>query len=136
ARRSSDLDVLTGTDRRPLVVRVYGENLTILRQQAQRMQKLLSQVDGVEDPRVESAASQPTVAIRVSLESGLRYGIKAGDVRRRGATLVNAITVGSVFGGEKVFDVVVRAEPSVRSNLTDIRRLLIDTPGGGHVRLG
>jgi CzcA family heavy metal efflux pump len=136
ARRSSDLDVLTGTDRRPLVVRVYGENLTILRQQAQRMQKLLSQVDGVEDPRVESAVTQPTVAIKVSLESGLRYGIKAGDVRRRVATLLNGITVGSVFEAEKVFDVVVRAEPRVRGSLTDIRRLLIDTPGGGHVRLG
>jgi CzcA family heavy metal efflux pump len=135
ARRSSDLDVLTGTDRRPLVVRVYGENLTILRQQAQRMQKLLSQVDGVDDPRVEATATQPTVAIRVSLESGLRYGIKAGDVRRRVATLLNGITVGSIFQEEKVFDVVVRAEPRVRGSLTDIRRLLIDTPGGGHVRL-
>src|SRR4029453_9681672 len=135
ARRSSDLDVLTGTDRRPLVVRVYGENLTILRQKAQRMQKLLSQVDGVEDPRVESTASRPTGAVRGNLQSGLRYGMKAGDVRRRVATLLNGITVGSIFQEEKVFDVVVRAEPRVRSSLTDIRRLLIDTPGGGHVRL-
>jgi Cu/Ag efflux pump CusA len=135
-RRSSDLDVLTGADQRPLVVRVYGENSTILRQQATRMQRLLSQVDGVVDPRVESVGSQPTVAIKVSLDAGLRYGIKPGDVRRKVATLVSGIQVGSVFEQQKVFDVVVRAEPSARRSLTDVRWLLIDGPGGGHVRLG
>jgi CzcA family heavy metal efflux pump len=136
ASRSSDLDVLTGTDRRPLVVRVYGENLTVMRQQATRMKQLLSQVDGVVDPRVESVASQPTVAVRVNLTSGLRYGVKPGDVRRKVATLLSGIQVGSVFQEEKVFDVVVRAIPDARRSLTDIRRLLIDVPGGGHVRLG
>jgi CzcA family heavy metal efflux pump len=136
ARRSSDLDVLTGADRRPLVVRVYGENLTTLRRQATRMNQLLSQVDGVVDPRVESVPTQPTVAIRVNLDTGLRYGIKPGDVRRKVATLLSGIQVGSVFQEEKVFDVVVRATPDARRNLSDIRRLLIDVPGGGHVHLG
>ena len=81
-------------------------------------------------------ASQPTVAIQVSLDSGLRYGVKPGDVRRKVATLLSGIQVGSVFEEEKVFDVVVRAEPDVRRNLSDIRRLLLDVPGGGYVRLG
>ena len=136
ASRSSDLDVLTGADQRPLVVRVYGENLAILRRQAGRMRQLLSDVDGVVDPRVETVATQPTVAIKVSLDSGLRYGIKPGDVRRKVATLLSGIQVGSVFDQEKVFDVVVRAVPSARRSLSDVRRLLIDVPGGGHVRLG
>jgi Cu/Ag efflux pump CusA len=85
---------------------------------------------------VDSVASQPTVAVKVRLSSGLRYGIKPGDVRRKVATLLSGIQVGSVFEAEKVFDVVVRAEPSARRNLTEVRRLLIDVPGGGHVRLG
>jgi len=136
ASRSSDLDVLTGTDTRPLVVRVYGENLPTLQQQAGRIKQLISQVDGVKDPRIESVPSQPTVAIKVSLDSGLRYGVKPGDVRRKVATLLSGIQVGSLFEQEKVFDVVVRAEPGVRRNLTDIRNLLIDVPGGGYVRLG
>jgi CzcA family heavy metal efflux pump len=136
ARRSSDLDVLTGADARPLVVRVYGENLTVLRRQAQRMKQLIAQVDGVKNPQVEAIASQPTVAIKVRLDTGLRYGVKPGDVRRKVATLLSGIHVGSVFEQEKVFDVVVRAEPRVRRSLTDVRRLLIDVPRGGHVRLG
>jgi Cu/Ag efflux pump CusA len=134
--RSSDLNVLTGSDRRPLLVRVYGESFRVLRQQGERMKQLLSEVDGVVAPRVDSQALQPTVAIEVSLDKAQRYGIKAGDVRRKAATLLQGIQVGSLFEKQKVFDVVVRAEPKARRSLTDIRRLLIDTPAGGHVRLG
>jgi Cu/Ag efflux pump CusA len=136
ASRNSDLDVLTGTDGRPLVVRLYGENPTVMKKQAERVKQLLSQVDGVDDPQVESLANQPTVSIKVNLNSGFRYGIKPGDVRRKVATLLNGIQVGSIFQDEKVFDVVVRAEPSARSSLSDVRNMLIDAPGGGHVRLG
>jgi Cu/Ag efflux pump CusA len=136
AAQSADLDVLTGVARRPLLVRVYGEDLSVLRAQAARMRQLLSQVGGVVDPRVEPLTEQPTVAIEVSLEKAQRYGIKAGDVRRAEATLLQGIVVGSLFEKQKLFDVVVRGTPELSRSLTDIRRLLIDTPNGGHVRLG
>jgi Cu/Ag efflux pump CusA len=132
----ADLDVLTGADRRPLVVRIYGENQKILGEQGARMQQLMSKVDGVVDPRVESQPQEPTVAIEVNLDKALRYGIKPGDMRRKAATLLQGIQVGALFEQQKVFDVVVRATPRVRRSLTDVRRLLVDTPNGGHVRLG
>jgi CzcA family heavy metal efflux pump len=133
---SADLDVLTGTDRRPLLVRVYGEDLNVLRRQGARMRRLLADVDGVVDPRVEPLVEEPTMAIEVSLAKAQRYGIKPGDVRREAATLLEGIQVGSLFEKQKVFEVVVRAAPDERASLTDVRRLLIDTPGGGHVRIG
>ena len=133
---SADLDVLTGTDRRPLLVRVYGEDLNVLRRQGARMRRLLADVDGVADPRVERLVEEPTMAIEVSLAKAQRHGIKPGDVRRQAATLLEGIQVGSLFEKQKVFEVVVRAVPDERGSMTDVRRLLIDTPGGGHVRLG
>jgi Cu/Ag efflux pump CusA len=133
---SGDLNVLTGSDRRPLLVRVYGEDPATLRAQAARMQRMLTQVDGVVDPRVEAQIEEPTVAIEVDLARAQRLGIKPGDVRRAAATLLSGIEVGSLFRQQKVFEVVVRATPEARNSVTDIRRLLIDTPGGGHVRLG
>jgi Cu/Ag efflux pump CusA len=136
AGRSADLDVLTGTDRRPLVVRIYGEDLDVLRRQAARMTTFLSHVDGVVDSRVERFVQEPTLAIEVDLTQAQRYGIKPGDVRRQAATLLSGIQVGSLYEQQKVFDVVVQATPDARRSLTDVRRLLIDTPGGGHVRLG
>jgi CzcA family heavy metal efflux pump len=134
--RGADLDVLTGRNRPALVVRVFGENLDVLGRQADRVKQLLSGVDGVVHPRVDRFAREPTVAIEVSLANAQRYGVKPGDVRRAAATLLSGIQVGSLFEQQKVFEVVVRATPNARHSLSDVRRLLIDTPGGGHVRLG
>jgi CzcA family heavy metal efflux pump len=129
------LDVLTGSDK-PLVVRVYGENLDELRRQAQRVRTLMAQTDGVVDPRVEQLVQQPNVEIEVDIDKAQRFGVKPGDVRRAEATLVQGLTVGSVFEDQKVFEVVVKGTPETRRSIADIRNLLIDTPGGGHVRLG
>ena len=49
--------------------------------------------------------------------------------------LLQGITVGNIFGEQKVFEVVVKGTPNVRQNVENVRNLLIDTPGGGHVRL-
>jgi len=127
-------DVLTGTDR-PLTVRVYGADLDTLRRQAARMQALMTQTDGVVDPGVEELVEQPNVEIEVDLERALQFGIKPGDVRRAEATLVQGLVVGSVFEEQKVFEVVVKGTPEVRRSVADVRNLLIDTPGGGQVRL-
>jgi CzcA family heavy metal efflux pump len=129
------LDVLTGSDR-PLVVRVYGENRDTLRRQADRVRQLMSRVDGVVDPRVEQRVEQPNVEIEVDLDKARRAGIKPGDVRRAEATMVQGLLVGSVFEEQKVFEVVVQGTPNTRRNVSDIRNLLLDRPGGGHVRLG
>ncbi|HKE81824.1 MAG TPA: efflux RND transporter permease subunit [Solirubrobacteraceae bacterium] len=136
AAGSAGLDALTGKERRPLVVRLYGEEPAVLNAQAARLQRMLRQVDGVVDPRVERTPQEPTVTIEADLARAERLGVKPGDVRRDAATLLSGIEVGSIFTQQKVFEVVVRATPDVRRSLTDIRRLLIDTPDGGHVRLG
>ncbi|HTE61556.1 MAG TPA: efflux RND transporter permease subunit, partial [Solirubrobacteraceae bacterium] len=133
--RGDGLDVLVGSDK-PLVVRVYGEDLGVLRSQADRVRQLVSDVDGVVDPRVEQAKEQPTVEIEVDLARAQRLGIKPGDVRRAEAALLQGIQVGSVFEDQKVFDVVVKGVPATRLSLDAVRELLIDRPGGGHVRLG
>ena len=76
------------------------------------------------------------IDIETNLSEALHYGIKPGDVRRAEAALVQGIQVGSIFRDQKVFDVVVLGVPSVRQNEASVRNLLIDTPDGGHVRLG
>jgi Cu/Ag efflux pump CusA len=80
-------------------------------------------------------AEEPTVEIEVNLDSAQQFGVKPGDVRRAAATLLSGIQVGSLFEQQKVFDVVVWSKPEVRDTVDDISNLLIDTPGGGHVRL-
>ncbi|NIP70609.1 MAG: hypothetical protein GTO04_15940, partial [Planctomycetales bacterium] len=64
------------------------------------------------------------------------YGLIPGDVRRAAAAFVGGLEVGDIFKEKKVFEVMVWAIPHARHSLTSLRELLIDTPGGGQVRLG
>jgi Cu/Ag efflux pump CusA len=131
----SGLDVLTGSDK-PLVVRLYGQNLDVLRTQAERVKQVVSQVEGVQAPSVDLPAAQPEVQIETDLNRARAFGIKPGDVRRAEAALLQGIQVGSVFVEQKVFDVIVQGVPQTRHSVANIRNLLIDTPSGGHVTLG
>jgi CzcA family heavy metal efflux pump len=119
-----------------IVVRVYGENSDVTRSKAEEVEGLISDVDGIEDPRVELATEEPTLEVEVDLERANALGVNPGDVRRAATTLLSGITVGNLFEEQKVFDVVVWGAPEIRQSLSDVRELLIDTPGGGHVRLG
>jgi CzcA family heavy metal efflux pump len=129
------LNVLTGSDK-PLVVRVFGENLNVIRREAAKVRTLMSEVDGVVDPRIDLPATQPNVEIEVDIAKARRFGIRPGDVRRAATTLVSGLNVGSVFEEQKVFEVVVQGTAETRRSAADVRNLLIDTPDGKHVRLG
>ena len=120
----------------PVVVRVYGENLQVLQAKAQEVARAIAGVRGVVAPHVNAQSTEPTVEIETNLAAAQRHRIKPGDVRRAAATLLSGITVGNLYEEQKVFDVVVWGEPSVRHSLTSIQDMLIDTPAGGRVRLG
>ncbi len=129
------LSELTGT-RAPLVVRVFGEDLSVLRTTAEKVRGLVAGVAGVADPKVELPSEEPTLEIETKLDAARRHGIKPGDVRRAEAVLLQGIAVGSIFGKQKVFDVVVQGVPSTRKSVASVRNLLIDGPNGTSVRLG
>jgi Cu/Ag efflux pump CusA len=119
-----------------ITLRAYGESYETLRDLAENLRGTLTGIPGVVDPRVILPPEESTVEIEVDLASAQRFGVKPGDVRRSAATLLSGIQVGSLFEQQKVFDVVVWGVPEIRDSVEDINQLLIDTPGGGHVRLG
>jgi CzcA family heavy metal efflux pump len=133
--RSRFGEALAGVDE-PVVVRVYGQELQQLRQQAERVRQVLAGVSGVVDPHIEAETEEPVVEIKVDLEAATNHGVKPGDVRRAAATLLAGIEVGNLFEEQKIFEVVVWGEPQVRHSVAGIENLLIDKPEGGHVRLG
>ena len=128
------LDVLTGVDR-PLTSACSARIRRCCNARPRRCEGSCRQVDGVVDPRIVRAPLQPTLEIEVDLAKARRR-VKPGDVRRAEATLLQGIQVGSVFQKQKVFDVMVQGAPCIRRDVDAVRNLLIDRPGGGHVRLG
>jgi Cu/Ag efflux pump CusA len=121
---------------RNVVVRVYGPNLTVLTGLAEQVRGVMARVPGIVAPHVELPVEQPTIGVETNLDKARLVGLTPGDVRRETGILVSGLTVGNFFEQQKVFDVVVWGTPAVRSSLSSIENLLIDTPGGGHVRLG
>lgn len=127
-------DELSGTSQ-SLVVRVYGEEMSVIRKKAEEAQKLLARIAGIVDANVQYPEEGPTLEIEVDLEKAKTYGLKPGDVRRAATSLVSGILVGSLYEDQKVFDVVVYGSPETRHSVTGVQELLINTPDGGHVRL-
>ena len=128
-------EVLAGSSE-PVVVRIFGPDLGTLRRKAEQVRGIVSKVDGIEDSFVEFQDGVPQVQVEVDLAAARRYGIKPGDVRRASATLMESEEVGDIFWGGRAYDVHVWSTPETRNSLTSIRELPIDTPAGGHVRLG
>jgi len=125
---------LSGTDE-SIIVRVYGEDLGIIRSKAEEVKDILSQVDGIVESNVLYPEEEPTLEIEVDLEAAKRYGLRPGDVRRESTSLVSGIIVGNLFEEQKVFDVVVWGVPETRHSVTSIEELLIGTPNMGSIPL-
>ena len=128
-------EVLSGASE-SIVVRIYGPDLAGIHAKADEVEKALSKVDGLVDLHVQLQSEIPQVQVKVDLAKAEQYGVKPGDVRRAAATLVQGEEVGDIFRDSKAYDVNVWSIPETRSSVTDIKNLLIDTPNGGHVKLG
>ena len=125
-------EVLTGS-REPIVVRVYGQDLTVMRGKANQIRDLVAGVSGVVDPHVDLSVDTPQIQVRVNLDRAARYGLKPGDVRRAAATIIAGEEVGDVFRDGKVYGVMVWSVPSARTSVSSIGDLLVDTPSGQKV---
>ncbi|MFE4836410.1 efflux RND transporter permease subunit [Arthrobacter sp. NPDC056691] len=127
-------EVLTGASE-PILVRIYGDDLNVLREQAQRVKQLLTDVNGTDEPHISLEVDVPQITVKVNLAEAEKYGLKPGDVRRAAATLMAGEEVGDVYRDGRAYDVQVWSTPETRTSVTTVQNLPIDTPSGQRVRL-
>ncbi len=127
-------DEFVGEDR-GLVVRVYGEDLGVLRTKAEEVSRMLEKIDGVETPLVEYPEEAVRVEIEPNLEKCKTHGVTPGEVRRAASVLLSGIEVGNLFEDQKVFEVVVWGTPEIRDSVTAVKELLVESPLSESVRL-
>lgn len=118
-----------------VVVRIYGEELPVLVEQAEAIERRVGELGGVDDVRVELPPVEPNLEVEVDLDQAERYGLKPGDIRRTATTLANGLRVGSLFEEQKVFDVIVNGAREYFADPARVGELLIGTPSGGTVPL-
>ncbi len=127
-------EVLVGSSE-PIVVRIYGPNLDVLRAKAAEVHDALRGINGVVDLHTELQTDIPHIQVKPDLAKAAKYGLKPGDIRRVAATLVSGDEVSDIHRNSKVYDIMVWSTPDTRRSVADIRQIPLDTPGGGHVRL-
>lgn len=127
-------EVLTGTGD-AVVVRIYGDDLDVLHELATEIEEILGDIEQAVEEHISLQVDVPQIDVKVDLAKAQQFGLKPGDVRRAAAALVASEEVGDLWQAGKVRDVRVWSNPEIRSDVTAIGNLLIDTPSGGHVRL-
>jgi Cu/Ag efflux pump CusA len=128
-------EVLTGASK-AIVVRIYGQKREVLNQKAEEVRQALSGIAGIVDLHAEGQVDEPTVQVKVNLDSAGRANVKPGDVRRATATVYSGLVVGFLFKNQKIYEVVVQGAPEARQSLTNLADLWIGKSDRTHARLG
>ncbi|MEZ4862298.1 MAG: efflux RND transporter permease subunit [Caldilineaceae bacterium] len=128
-------EVLSGSSY-AFVVRIFGPDLQGIHQKADEVEAMLSGIDGISDLQVELQSEVPQIQVKVDLAAAQQVGLKPGDVRRASGILMAGEEVGDLFRGGRAYDVNVWSTAATRSSVASVANLPIDTPAGGHVRLG
>jgi CzcA family heavy metal efflux pump len=127
-------EVITGV-RAPVVLRLAGPDLEVLREEARRDAAVLAAVPGAAQVQAERQAFIPQVDIAFDRAAAARHGLTMEGLRRAVTTALWGVRAGQVFEGQRVFDIWVRAGEGPPGSLAAIEGLVLDTPDGGRVPL-
>ncbi|MCG8006203.1 MAG: CusA/CzcA family heavy metal efflux RND transporter [Candidatus Thiodiazotropha lotti] len=130
------VDELVGGVKAELAVKLYGDDLQILKRYADEIAALLLTIPGAEDVQTEQLIGSPQLLIRPKREALARYGINLVDVQETIRAAIGGVTAGQVFDGVRRFDIYVRYQEEQRRTVEDVARLLVTAPTGERLPLG
>ena len=127
-------ELMTGA-RQDVVCKIYGENLDTLKVYAEKLGAISKKINGAQNIYVEPISGMPQIVISYKREALSQFGLNVEDVNNIVNTAFAGQSTGSVFEGEKKFDLVVRLDGEQRKNVDDVNNLLISTPSGIEIPL-
>jgi cobalt-zinc-cadmium resistance protein CzcA len=127
-------ELLTGI-REDVAIKLYGDNLEILSDKAQEIVKLIANVEGVAGIKAEAMKGLPQITIRYDRNRLGQYGIDIRDINKLIETAFSGTIAGTIYEGEKMFDLVVRLDEEHRDNIDDIRNIFVTLDDGQQIPL-
>jgi cobalt-zinc-cadmium resistance protein CzcA len=109
-------------------VKIFGDDLDVLNDQANRIAKVLQGVPGASEVKVEQTTGLPLLNVMVDRGKAGRYGLNVADVQETVAAAVGGRPVGSVFEGDRRFNITIRLQEELRTDLRAIERLPLALP--------
>jgi cobalt-zinc-cadmium resistance protein CzcA len=120
--------------RSDIAIKLYGDDLEVLREKAQQIVKVVEKVPGAADVRAERVAGLPYLRIRVRRDAIARHGLDAEDVLNT-VEAIGGKVAGQVVEGNKRFALQVRFAPDHRATVESVRNLLVGDSEGHFIPL-
>ena len=127
-------ELISGT-KSDIAIKIYGDDLEMLNKKANEIKKAIQNVQGAADIIVEKTAGLPQMNVKFNRTKIARYGLNIADINEMITMGFSGHTAGSVFEGEKKFDLVLRLDKANRNDINDLQNLYIDLPNGGKIPL-
>ncbi|WP_299383494.1 CusA/CzcA family heavy metal efflux RND transporter [uncultured Lacinutrix sp.] len=127
-------ELITGV-REDIAIKLYGDDLEILSKKAEEIGKLVANVDGVADMKVEATSGQPQITIHYNRAKIAQYGLQINNLNTLIQTSFAGGVAGTIFEGEKRFDLVVRVKDELRQDLNHVKNLFVSLPNGSQIPL-
>jgi len=126
---SHRIDHMLSGVRAQVAIKVFGDDLDVLRAQAAALQQRLQQIPGVADLEIEKQVLAPQIKVQVDFAAAARYGLSSGQLLRNLQMLVDGEKIAQIVDGNRRFDLLVRLPEGARG-IDGLRGLLIETPAG------
>ncbi|WP_454801603.1 CusA/CzcA family heavy metal efflux RND transporter [Mucilaginibacter phyllosphaerae] len=127
-------ELMTGA-RQDVVCKIFGEDLDTLAAYANKLGKIINTVDGAKNLYVEAVAGMPQIIINYNRSAIAQYNLNITDINKVVNTALAGQSTGTLFEGEKRFEVLVRISGEQKKDLKDIQNLLIPTAQGTQIPL-
>ena len=126
-------ELLTGI-KQDVAIKIFGDDLDVLTQQAGKVKRMIEDVPGVSGIFVEEVAGLPQIQVKYNHEKMAAYGVSVDDISGILETTFAGAVAGSLYEGDKKFDIVLRMDPSQR-NVESLEQLSIPHKDGTDIPL-
>jgi cobalt-zinc-cadmium resistance protein CzcA len=116
--------------RSDVAVKVFGDDMDQLNRTAGQIAAAMQAVPGASEVKVEQTSGLPVLTIDVDRDKAARYGLNVGDVQDTIAVAVGGRQAGTLYQGDRRFDMVVRLSDTLRTDIDGLSQLLIPVPAG------
>ncbi|NVZ57207.1 CusA/CzcA family heavy metal efflux RND transporter [Pseudomonas sp. OE 28.3] len=114
--------------RSDVAVKVFGDDMAVLNKTAGEIAETLQKLDGASEVKVEQTSGLPVLTINIDRDKAARFGLNVGDVQDTIAVAVGGRQAGTLYEGDRRFDMVVRLSDALRTDIEGLSRLLIPVP--------
>ena len=129
------VDELISGVKSQIAIKIFGEDMDVLKAKADEIAKVAAEVRGVADLRVEQVSGQPYLTVEIDRQKIARYGINVADIQEIIETAVGGKAATDAFEGERRFGVLVRFPENRRNDLESIGNILVNAPDGSRLPL-